>query len=87
MEMSEAQQPVYVSDQVNQASVVVRGIEHNQGDDESPARNEETVITYGLRNHRHTWVITTWSQDWPRFGSAEKLSETQSWRSEWNLAE
>src|SRR5947209_251253 len=30
----------------DRACVIVRGIEHAKGDDESPARNEETVITY-----------------------------------------
>jgi hypothetical protein len=71
----------------NRACVIVRGIEHVIGDDESPARNEETVVTYGLREFRQTWVIATWSQGWPRFGSAEKLPEDQSWREGWNLAE
>jgi hypothetical protein len=67
--------------------VIVRGIEHVKGDDDSPTRNEETVITYGLRRFRQTWVIATWSQGWPRFGSAEKLQEAQSRRKGWNLAE
>ena len=71
----------------DRACVVVRGIEHVKGDDESPDRNEETVITYGLRRFRQTWVIATWSQGWPRFGSADKLPEAQSWRDGWNLAE
>ena len=57
------------------------------GDGESPERNEETVITYGLRRFRQTWVIATWSQGWPRFGSADKLPEAQTWRDGWNLAE
>jgi hypothetical protein len=71
----------------DRACVVVRGIEHAKGDDESPARHEETVITYGLRRSRRGWVIATWSQGWPRFGSADKLPEWQSWRDGWNLAE
>jgi len=71
----------------DRACVVVRGIEHVKGDEESPTRNEETVITYGLRKFCQTWVIATWSQGWPRFGSAEKLQEAQSWRNGWNLAE
>jgi hypothetical protein len=71
----------------NRACVVVRGIEHILGDEESPTRNEETVITYGLRKHRQTWVIATWSQGWPRFESADKLQEVQTWRDGWNLAE
>jgi hypothetical protein len=71
----------------NRACVIVRGIEHDKGDDESPPRNEETVITYGLRKFRQTWIITTWSQGLPRFGSADKLQEEQTWRNGWNLAE
>lgn len=71
----------------NRACVVIRGIEHVMGDDESPARNEETVVAYGLRKFRHTWVISTWSQGWPRFGSAAKLQEPQTWRDGWRLAE
>jgi hypothetical protein len=71
----------------NRACVVVRGIEHDKGDEESPARNEETVVTYGLRKFRQTWAIVTWSQGWPRFGSAEKLQGAQTWREGWNLAE
>jgi hypothetical protein len=71
----------------DRACVVVRGIEHVKGDDASPARSEETVITYGLRRFRRGWVIATWSQGWPRFGSADKLTEPQSWREGWNLAE
>ena len=71
----------------SRACVVVRGIEHIKGDDESSARNEETVITYGLRKFRQNWVIATWSQGWPRFESAEKLNDAQTWRDGWNLAE
>ena len=71
----------------DRACVVVRGVEHVKGDEDSPARNEETVITYGLRRSRRGWVIATWSQGWPRFGSADKLTGQQSWRGGWNLAE
>jgi hypothetical protein len=71
----------------DRACVGARGIEHVKGDNESPARNAETVITYGLRRSQRGWVIATWSQGWPRFGSADKLPEWQSWRDGWNLAE
>jgi hypothetical protein len=71
----------------DRACVVVRGIEHAMGDEKSRARNEETVVTYGLRRFRQSWVIATWSQGWPRFGSAERLAERQPWRDGWNLAE
>jgi hypothetical protein len=71
----------------DRACVIVRGVEHAKGDDESPATNQETVLTYGLRKSRQGWVIATWLQGWPRFGSAEKLPEPQSWREGWYLAE
>lgn len=71
----------------NRACVVVRGIEHQAAFEEFPTSNEETVITYDLRKFRQTWVIYTWSQGWPRHGSAERLNEPQQWRDGWNLAE
>jgi hypothetical protein len=71
----------------DRACVVIRGIEHTMGDDEFPARNEETVLTYGLRRSLDGWVIAAWSLGWPRFGSAEKLAERQSWRDGWDLSE
>jgi hypothetical protein len=71
----------------NRACVIVRGIEHVKGDDESQATNEETVISYGLRKFHNTWAIATWSQGWPRFGSAEKLQQALTWRDGWDLAE
>ncbi|HVX15917.1 MAG TPA: hypothetical protein VHC22_32335 [Pirellulales bacterium] len=71
----------------NRACVVVRGIEHTRTDEDPAGTNEETVVTYDLRKYRHTWVIATWSQGWPRFGSAEKLDEPQPWRDGWNLAQ
>jgi hypothetical protein len=69
----------------NRACVIVRGIEHTKGNAKSPARNEETVVTYTLRKFRQTWVIATWSQGWPKYGSAKKLQEAQTWRDGWNL--
>ncbi|MGH7139594.1 MAG: hypothetical protein ACREHD_27965, partial [Pirellulales bacterium] len=71
----------------NRACVVVRGIEHTKEDENSTATNEETVVTYGLRRFRQNWVIATWSQGWPKYGSAEKLEGKQSWRESWNLIE
>jgi len=69
----------------DRACVVVRGIEHVKGDNDSTATNDETVITYGLRKFRQNWVIATWSQGWPRFGSAAELHEHQIWKDGWNL--
>jgi hypothetical protein len=69
------------------ACVVVRGVEHSMPDEEDPATNSETVITYGLRKLEDDWIIWTWSQGWPRYGSAPKSLETESWRNEWELGE
>ncbi len=71
----------------NRACVVVRGIEHLAPDAEEPATNQETVVTYDLRRHRNYWVIATWSQGWPRYGSAPKLSGTPAWMKGWELAD
>ena len=71
----------------NRACVVVRGIEHLAPDEEEPATNQETVVTYDLRRHRNSWVIVTWSQGWPRYGSAPKLSGTPAWMKGWELAD
>jgi hypothetical protein len=71
----------------NRACVVVRGIEHMMPDGENPARNEETVVTYGLRRRNKRWIIATWSQGWPRFASAPKLEDGQAWRDNWHLGE
>lgn len=69
------------------ACVVVRGVEHTMPDEDAPAKNEETVVAYGLRKAGDRWVITTWSQGWPRFGSATKIQKRQSWKDLWGLAE
>jgi hypothetical protein len=71
----------------NRACVVVRGIEHTLPDDGEPSRDEETVVTYGLRRFEDRWIIATWSQGWPRFGSAPNLPGRQTWRDIWRLAE
>jgi len=69
------------------ACIVVRGIEHAMPDEEDPATNEETVVTYGLRKYGDSWIIWTWCQGWPQHGSAPALEEQQSWRDGWGLAE
>jgi len=52
------------------ACVVVRGIEHTMPDEEDPASNDETVLSYRLLRCGERWIISTWSQGWPGFGSA-----------------
>ena len=39
-----------------------------KADDDMPARNEEMVVTYGLRRCGDSWVIATWSQGCPGSG-------------------
>jgi hypothetical protein len=67
------------------ACVIVRGIEHRMPDEEDPATNEETVISYGIRKLNDKWIIWTWSQGWPRHGSAPTLDSQAFWRDEWEL--
>ncbi|MCG8648968.1 MAG: hypothetical protein MI861_04000 [Pirellulales bacterium] len=67
------------------ACVVVRGIEHAMPNEEDPAMNHETVITYGLLKSEDRWIISTWSQGWPQYGSAPKSRGRSSWRDGWNL--
>jgi hypothetical protein len=69
----------------DRACVVVRGVEHTMPEGDKPARNEETVVTYGLRRFEDRWIIATWSQGWPRYGSVPKLPGGQSWRDIWAL--
>lgn len=68
------------------ASVVIRGIEHVMPDEEDPAINHETVVTYGLLNSGNQWIISSWSQGWPQYGSAPQASGRCSWRDEWDLS-
>jgi hypothetical protein len=69
----------------SRACVIMRGVEHRVPDGEDPEANEETVVTYGLRLHRGCWIIWTWSQGWPRHGSAPPFEEDAAWREEWGL--
>ena len=65
--------------------VSVRGVEHSMPDEEDPATNIESVWTFGLRLREGGWVIRTYSQGWPPFGSAsiKELSE-KPWFSNWS---
>lgn len=68
----------------SRACVVVRGVEHTKIEDE-PTENSETVLTYGLLKRANDWVISTWSQGWPQFGSAPTSNDLAPWRLEWDL--
>jgi len=65
------------------ACVVIRGIEHTMPDGEDPAEDRETVVTYGLLKRNGRWTISTWSQGWPQYGSAESSDKSEAWKSEW----
>jgi hypothetical protein len=74
------------------AEVVVRGVEHSSPDEGEPARNTETVWTVRLRRCPDGWVIRTWAQGWPVYGSAPSLHLSEKpwvrrWRSGAILAE
>ncbi|HEX8913446.1 MAG TPA: hypothetical protein VF796_13880 [Humisphaera sp.] len=55
------------------ACVFVRGVEHTSPSDGEPAEDRESVWTIALRHRGGGWVIDTYSQGWPAFGSAEDL--------------
>lgn len=71
----------------NQACVIVRGIEHTMPDEEDPALNKETVISYALRKHDAGWAIWTFSQGWPQHGSAPTYDGEKPWLVGWKLTE
>jgi hypothetical protein len=70
-------------EEASHACVVCRGVEHTAPEEESPAENEETVITYGLRCSDRGWVLRTGSQGWPSHESAAKSLKPTPWMSEW----
>ncbi len=45
-----------------QASITVKGFEHWMPDEDSPATDKQTVITYSLRKHHNKWIIWNYSQ-------------------------
>ena len=66
------------------ACVVVRGIEHQMPYEEEGAENRETVWTFALRKRDGIWTIDTYSEGWPGFGSAKKLStQEKPWLKSW----
>jgi len=66
------------------ACVVVRGIEHQMAFERHAAQNIETVWTFSLRHRDGNWIIDTYSQGWPKFGSAKKLPAKQKpWLRKW----
>lgn len=70
------------------ACAVVRGIEHSMPCEGDPEENRETVWTFGLRLRNGVWTVDTYSQGWPGFGSAKKLSGRQKpWLRRWTSGE
>lgn len=59
------------------ACVKIRGIEHTAGTDDDDGSNEESVWTFSLRPNGAEWVIRSYSQGWPRHGSASALAAEQ----------
>lgn len=69
----------------NQACVIARGVEHTMPDEEFPAENLETVITYVLRHFENKWFIWETSQGWVLYGSAPEDDGEQIWKNDWEL--
>jgi hypothetical protein len=66
------------------ACAVVRGIEHEMPQEGDPAENRESVWTFALRWRECRWIIDSYVQGWPRFGSAKKLpSRRKPWLKRW----
>ena len=62
----------------------VRGIQHKMLFDGESAENRETVWSFALRHRGGQWIIDTFSQGWPGFGSAPKLEATRKpWLKRW----
>lgn len=69
----------------NSACVVVRGVEHRPADDEEESSNVESVWTFRLRRRGSRWVLRSWTQGWPPYGSApKKMASEKPWLSDWN---
>lgn len=66
------------------AEVAVRGVEHTMPNEDSPGSNVETVWNFKLRMREGRWIIRTYCQEWPPYGSApmKPLSE-KAWLSGW----
>lgn len=66
------------------ACVIVRGVEHEMPSEGDPAGDREAVWTFALRHRVGGWVIDTYSQGWPGFGSAPKRRAAEKpWLKEW----
>ncbi|MEM6329164.1 MAG: hypothetical protein AAF790_02830 [Planctomycetota bacterium] len=66
-----------------QACVTLRGVEFVGPLEGEPAEANETVVSYGLRRLRDRWVIRTFCQGWPAFGSAPESASAKPWLDEW----
>jgi hypothetical protein len=66
------------------AEVVVRGVEHTMPEAGAAGQNVETVWTFRLRNATAGWVIRTWQQGWPPYGSAPARPAVEKpWLGRW----
>ena len=65
------------------AEVAVRGVEHIL-DEGGTGRNVEAVWTFRLRSGPAGWVIRSWQQGWPPYGSAPaRPAEEKPWLGRW----
>jgi len=69
----------------NRAYTSVRGIEHGMPlDEDTPAENVESVWELRLQRRNGRWVVVTWSQGWPPYGSAPKKTPREKpWLKRW----
>ncbi len=68
-----------------QACVTMRGVEYVAPFEDEAAETRETVISYGLRWHSDRWVIRTFSQGWPCYGSSPESPTPKPWLAEWAI--
>ncbi len=69
----------------NRACVVVRGIEHTEGDEQDPPENHEAIWEFSLKPVNGNWVIRSHSQCWANAGPEERrLPESEKpWLKRW----
>ncbi|HBN77258.1 MAG TPA: hypothetical protein DD473_15880 [Planctomycetaceae bacterium] len=66
------------------ACVIMRGVEYTAPFEDDAAEAVETVVSYCLRRLDDRWVIRTFSQGWPPYGSAPESPTPKPWLQEWS---
>jgi hypothetical protein len=67
----------------NRACVVVRGINHIEGDEEDPPMNSETIWEFSLRLTKERWVIRTFLESRPNAGERSLPKSKKPWLKRW----